>query len=250
MLIYKYIQSCDQTLCSLYNLIYSCKGFIQGDQPGSVLSGPCVFGHYCRKQGYIHGHGFFPSAEGEEYPVCQLTAFLSCLLAFQLKLKPLTVVQHLPHNGVEGLKIAGISGGFSGFLDLGAEMPGKFFPFFRPHDLRILLKKLYQSIGIMHAATIVLCITAPLNVALNILCVHTLELGLRGSALATGASFYISFALLAAAVPFTRARDCWGGFDRRALSSILPFLKLAIPGILQLIAEFLAFESASDCSSR
>lgn len=79
---------------------------------------------------------------------------------------------------------------------------------------------------------------------LNVLFVHTLGFGFIGAAYASGISYNLSFVLLAGAIPFTRARATWGGFDRRAFQHTLPFAKLAIPGVLQTLAEWAALEGA------
>lgn len=43
-------------------------------------------------------------------------------------------------------------------------------------------------------------------------------------------------------VRFIRGSECWGGFDKRALKHWGPMIWLAIPGLVMVLAEYLAFE--------
>jgi multidrug resistance protein, MATE family len=43
-------------------------------------------------------------------------------------------------------------------------------------------------------------------------------------------------------VYFIRGRDCWGGFSRASLRNWGPMIRLALPGLIMVLAEFLAFE--------
>lgn len=43
-------------------------------------------------------------------------------------------------------------------------------------------------------------------------------------------------------VYFIRGRDCWGGFSRASLRNWGPMIRLALPGLVMVLAEFLAFE--------
>ena len=43
-------------------------------------------------------------------------------------------------------------------------------------------------------------------------------------------------------VRFIRGSECWGGFDRRAFKNWGPIIWLAIPGLVMVLAEYLAFE--------
>lgn len=43
-------------------------------------------------------------------------------------------------------------------------------------------------------------------------------------------------------VIFVDGRECWGGLDKRALSNWGPMIKLALPGLVMILAEWLAFE--------
>ena len=43
-------------------------------------------------------------------------------------------------------------------------------------------------------------------------------------------------------VRFIRGSECWGGFDKRAFENWGPIIWLAIPGLVMVLAEYLAFE--------
>ena len=43
-------------------------------------------------------------------------------------------------------------------------------------------------------------------------------------------------------VRFIRGSECWGGFDKRAFKNWGPIIWLAIPGLVMVLAEYLAFE--------
>ncbi|PVI03566.1 mate-domain-containing protein [Periconia macrospinosa] len=42
--------------------------------------------------------------------------------------------------------------------------------------------------------------------------------------------------------PIFNGYQCWGGFNRNAFSNWMPMIKLAVPGLIMLLAEFLAYE--------
>jgi multidrug resistance protein, MATE family len=43
-------------------------------------------------------------------------------------------------------------------------------------------------------------------------------------------------------VRFVDGRECWGGFSKNALKNWRPMVRLAIPGLLMVLAEYLSFE--------
>lgn len=105
------------------------------------------------------------------------------------------------------------------------------------------LKKYLHAQGIYHAGTCVLLITAPLNVALNYFLVHGLSMGLYGSPVATGISYWFSFCLLIVYTKYVDGYQCWGGFELiKALQNLWPFAKLALLGFLHVGSEWWAFE--------
>ena len=94
----------------------------------------------------------------------------------------------------------------------------------------------------MRPGTYVLLITSPLNVGLNYLFVYTFGIGLLGAPLATGLSYWLSFALLVAYARFVRGGACWGGWSRRSLAHLGTFARLALLGLTHVGSEWWAFE--------
>lgn len=88
---------------------------------------------------------------------------------------------------------------------------------------------------------------APVNLLLNLVFVRWLNFGLLGSPIAVSVTYYSSALLLAVYVK-TRARNtlgkAWGGFNREAWrpDGCLAMLKLALPGVLMVGTEWVAFE--------
>lgn len=105
--------------------------------------------------------------------------------------------------------------------------------------------------GIYHAGAYVLCITAPLNVALNYLLIYKTELGLNGAPVATGISYWLSFLLLVGYAAFINGGQCWGGLQiRRATKDMATFSSLAILGVLHVGSEWWAFEIVALAAGR
>ena len=96
----------------------------------------------------------------------------------------------------------------------------------------------------MRAATAVLLIVSPVNLALNILFVHYTPLGLLGSPAAISVTYWLSFFLLALAAvlsPTHRQNGTWGGIQIREvlqLQGLIMFIQLALPGILMVGTEW------------
>ena len=113
------------------------------------------------------------------------------------------------------------------------------------------MKKYLQAQGIMKIGTYVLCITSPLNALLTYVFCHSFEMHLLGAPLAMNISIWLSFFILvlyAALVPSCRA--CWPGFSRAALQNLWTFSRLALLGIVQVGAEFWAFEFVALAAGR
>ncbi|KAF9529009.1 MOP flippase [Crepidotus variabilis] len=110
------------------------------------------------------------------------------------------------------------------------------------------LKKYLQCQGILDAATSVLIVVFPLNLGLNVLLVHYTSLRILGAAWAVTLTYWLCFALLATWTSRSTAHSShgtWGGFHFKAAlepRGCYEFLKLAIPGILMVGTEWLAFE--------
>lgn len=104
------------------------------------------------------------------------------------------------------------------------------------------LKKYLQAQEIMRPGTYVLLITSPISAGLNILFIHTFDMGLLGAPLATGISYWLSFLLLLAYTRFVAGSDCWGGWDRKCLHNIATFARIAALGVVHVGTEWWAFE--------
>lgn len=98
-------------------------------------------------------------------------------------------------------------------------------------------KKYLQTQGIMQAGTYVLLIVSALNVFLNWFLVYTCGLGLVGAPIATGASYWLSFAGMLAYARFVRGWESWGGWDRACLKNTGTFARLAGLGIIMVGSE-------------
>lgn len=113
-------------------------------------------------------------------------------------------------------------------------------------------KRFVQAQGIFHASTIVLAICAPVNALLNYNLVWnpTFGLGFVGAPLSVAISNWLMPTLLLLFVVFIDGRKCWGGFSWRIFQRWGVMLRLAIPGVIMVEAEFLAFEILTLASSR
>jgi MATE family multidrug resistance protein len=76
-----------------------------------------------------------------------------------------------------------------------------------------------------------------------------LKWGFIGAPIAVSITENIMPVLLFLYVRFIDGYQCWGGFDRRALKNWTPMIKLALPGLIMVLAEFLAFEILTLSSS-
>ncbi|KAI0050778.1 MATE efflux family protein [Auriscalpium vulgare] len=118
------------------------------------------------------------------------------------------------------------------------------------------LKKYLQCQGIMDAATYVLFVLSPVNIALNIYLVHYTPLAMTGSPVALSITFWLAFftlSLYAAYSPSHKRNGTWGGLQLRAAlepKSCIIFLKLALPGILMVGTEWAAFEIVALAAAR
>ncbi|OLN81240.1 putative transporter YDR338C-like protein 1 [Colletotrichum chlorophyti] len=103
-------------------------------------------------------------------------------------------------------------------------------------------KRFVQAQGLFQATTWVLLIAAPINVFMSWLFVWRLEWGFIGAPLAVVFTQNLLPLLLFLYVRFVDGYQCWGGFSRRALSNWGPMLRLALPGMIMIEAEYMAFE--------
>ncbi|KAI6759212.1 hypothetical protein HG530_009892 [Fusarium avenaceum] len=111
-------------------------------------------------------------------------------------------------------------------------------------------KRFTQAQGLFRATTYVLLIVAPFNVFLSWLLVWKLQWGFIGAPTAVAISTNLLPIFLFLYVRFVNGRQCWGGFSRRALSNWWIMIRLALPGMIMVEAEWLAFEILTLLSSR
>lgn len=102
-------------------------------------------------------------------------------------------------------------------------------------------KKFLQAQGIMRAGTYVLLITSPLSAGLNYLFVYTWKMDIVGAPLATGVSYWLSFAALIMYARFIDGWKAWGGFDRRCLRNMTTFARLAGLGVIMVGTEWVRY---------
>ncbi|KAF2494132.1 MATE efflux family protein [Lophium mytilinum] len=103
-------------------------------------------------------------------------------------------------------------------------------------------KRFLQAQGLFTANLYVLLICAPLNALMNYLFVWVFEWGFIGAPIAVAVTENLLPLCLFLYVYFIDGRECWGGFEKRALRNWAPMIKLALPGLVMVLAEFLAFE--------
>ncbi|CUM65721.1 uncharacterized protein PRCAT00003369001 [Priceomyces carsonii] len=112
-------------------------------------------------------------------------------------------------------------------------------------------KRFLQAQGVYHISTYVLLVTAPLNAVMTLLFVK--HIGYLGAPIAVSINFWImAFGLLVCTIYFVKPEstpanihpmECWNGLNiEDAFSSWGKLITLAIPGLVMLEAEFLAFE--------
>ncbi|KAI7890001.1 mate-domain-containing protein [Mucor mucedo] len=112
-------------------------------------------------------------------------------------------------------------------------------------------KKYLQAQGIMQASTFVLMFVSPLNLVLNYTFVYLppFELGFMGAPLATSCSYWLMLTLLVCYIKFVKGSEAWGGWTSECLTGWWPFLKISIPSLLMITAEWWAFELSSLAAS-
>ncbi|KAI5248691.1 MATE efflux family protein [Aureobasidium subglaciale] len=103
-------------------------------------------------------------------------------------------------------------------------------------------KRFVQAQGMFSATLIVLCVCAPLNVFLHWLFVWRLNWGFIGAPIAVVIVENLMPLCLFLYVRFLGGMECWGGFSRLAFKNWMPMIRLALPGLVMILAEYLAFE--------
>jgi MATE family multidrug resistance protein len=103
-------------------------------------------------------------------------------------------------------------------------------------------KRFVQAQGLFSATLYVLLFCAPLNAFMNWLFVWHFEMGFIGAPIAVAITDNLLPICLFAYVYFVDGRACWGGFSKKAFKNWGPMVRLALPGLVMVLAEFLAFE--------
>ena len=111
-------------------------------------------------------------------------------------------------------------------------------------------KRFTQAQGLFQATTYVLIVAAPLNVFILWLLVWHLDYGFIGAPIAVAVTENVLPVLLFLYVRFVDGSQCWGGFSRRAFSNWGVMVRLALPGMIMVEAEWLAFEIMTLLASR
>lgn len=106
-------------------------------------------------------------------------------------------------------------------------------------------KRFLQAQGIFQAAQYVLFICTPINIILNYILVwdSRIGIGFAGAPLATSISFTLMALFLFLYVLLIDGKQCWGGLQvKKSFENWGPMVSLALPGVIMIEAEFLAFE--------
>ncbi|KAK3678099.1 hypothetical protein LTR78_002194 [Recurvomyces mirabilis] len=111
-------------------------------------------------------------------------------------------------------------------------------------------KRYVQAQGHFAATMYVLLIAAPINIFLHWLFVWQLKWGFIGCPIAVVITENLMPLLLFLYVRFVGGMECWPGFTKKAFANWGPMIRLAIPGLVMVMAEFLAFEILTLASAR
>ncbi|KAK3677471.1 hypothetical protein LTR37_021531, partial [Vermiconidia calcicola] len=112
-------------------------------------------------------------------------------------------------------------------------------------------KRFVQAQGLFSASLYVLLFCAPFNAFMNWFFVWHLHLGFAGAPIAVAITDNLLPLGLWLYVRFfsKKGMSCWNGFTRQALRNWAPMVKLALPGVIMVEAEVLAFEILTFASS-
>lgn len=111
-------------------------------------------------------------------------------------------------------------------------------------------KRLLQAQGLFKETSYIILLVAPINIFANWLLVWKLDMGFIGAPIAVVISRNLLALLLVLYVKFVNGSQCWGGWDRRALTNWGAMIRLALPGMTMVLAEWLAFELVTLLSAR
>ncbi|KAE8410095.1 mate-domain-containing protein [Aspergillus pseudonomiae] len=110
-------------------------------------------------------------------------------------------------------------------------------------------KRYVQAQGLFSASLYVLLICAPLNALMNWLFVWKFQWGFVGAPIAVAITDNLMPLFLFLYVYFIDGAECWNGFTTKALRNWGPMIRLALPGLVMVEAECLAFEILTLASS-
>lgn len=112
-------------------------------------------------------------------------------------------------------------------------------------------KRFVQAQGLFSASLYVLVFCAPFNAFLNWFLVWKMELGFVGAPIAVAITDNLLPIGLFIYVRFVskHGMSCWNGFTKKAWQNWGPMAKLALPGVVMIEAEVLAFEILTFASS-
>ena len=111
-------------------------------------------------------------------------------------------------------------------------------------------KRFTQAQGLFRATTYVLVIVAPLNILFLYLFVWRFGWGFLGAPAAVAVSDNLLPLLLFLYVKFVDGYQCWGGFSKRAFANWWAMIRLALPGMIMVEAEWMSFEIMTLLASR
>jgi len=111
-------------------------------------------------------------------------------------------------------------------------------------------KRYVQAQGRFDANLYVLLVAAPLNVLMHWLFVWQFDWGFIGCPIAVVITECLMPLFLFLYVRFIGGMECWPGFTRKAFTNWGPMVRLALPGLIMVLAEFLAFEILTLASAR
>lgn len=111
-------------------------------------------------------------------------------------------------------------------------------------------KRILQAQGLFQEISYIILFVAPVNIVVNWLLVWKLNLGFIGAPIGVVISRNLLAGLLVLYIKFVNGSQCWGGFDRRAFANWGVMIRLALPGMTMVLAEWLAFELITLLSSR
>lgn len=103
-------------------------------------------------------------------------------------------------------------------------------------------KRFVQAQGLFHATTYALLIAAPLSFLQNWFFVWKLGWHFAGAATAMAVTQNLLPLLLVLYVRFIDGSECWRGFSKRAFTNWGPMIKLALPGMIMIEAQFSVLE--------